>query len=173
MVARGGLPVSAFLWASPLTALVLVSCLDEPDDLFEDVFDETWGTECGNRNVGEASELTTRLVSLGYGEYEFAEGDGDGDSIVTEQADWDALVGELEAGEDLAPDFSTEAVWVHRWTDGGCEAAFEYRAWQWEDGAVRMGRLQPWDDHCEAAFPAVDLVAAPVEDAADLGWCEK
>lgn len=64
--------------------------------------------ECGDRNVGEASELTTRLLSLGYGDFE--DEIGGRDRIVSEQADWDALVGELGAGGDLASDFSTEAV---------------------------------------------------------------
>lgn len=125
---------------------------------------------CGGFAVAEGEEVDSTLHALDYTEYE-GEGGAPDTEIVKDETAWAELLEAAEVDPGIEPDFATSAVWVHRWSDGGCEAPIEYPAWRWEE-TLRVGRSQAYNDGCDADFRQIDFIVLELDGATDLGWCE-
>jgi|GEM_PF-3491581 len=161
-----------------LLAIPLAACLPNKDDgstgssVTEKPDPHGPPILCDDQHVDDGTALPYELELIGYGDAAFDEDlMADGPQVVTDPTAWDTLVARLNTTVSLAPDFSSDAVFVHPWSDGGCEPMFEYDAIGWSD-AVRVRAWQAGEDAgCDAYFPNVDLILVDLGGATNLGFC--
>ena len=117
-----------------------------------------------------ATEVELQLHELGYvrsGETTVIETRNEYDALLADEGD----TGFGSLGEAPDVDFDTHVVFTRWWVDGGCQDKPTYTGWVL-DGTLSVHVDPGRDGGCEAWFPQLDVLVAPISGATAFTWAE-
>ena len=129
---------------------------------------------CDGRLLSEGQEVTAQLTELGYLGY-IDSGNSLSDAyqmIISDDKEWAEMTAAWGSKGALSPDFTTQAVFVNAWVNGGCGEQYLYGAWQWDETLRVRAEYSADSAVCDGYFPQAELLLQSLHGADDLGLCQ-